>query len=339
MGECEAKKSKWLFAAFGIALVGAVGILVSLSAMAAWEPERPVELIVPARPGSELDQRAQLIKEIIVKYNLMKQPLILANKTGQTFMDVKSNRSDAYQLLIVENLLFTRPMTTGMPFKWKDTTAVALLALEQFVLWTNTQKGYKSTQQYIEAVKAAGPGKLQMGGYGARNADYFLTLALEAEIGSKFKYAPFKSGMEVVDQLVENNIDSSVSNPAEALAHWRTGALTAQCVFDDTRMPYNTKITARQSWSDIPTCKEAGIPVSYQNLLGVFMPPGVSAEQVNYFIEVFKKMTATPEWKRYMESGAFKQAFKSGADFTDWLTNAENFHQTQAKRLWQEFPK
>lgn len=339
MGECEANKSKWLFAAFGIALVGAVGILVSLSAMAAWEPEKQVELIVPAGAGGVLDHRARLIQDIIVKYSLMKQPLSVATRGGEAFLDVKSNRGDAHQLLIADNYLFTRPMTSGMPFRWKDTTPVALLALEQFVLWTNTQKGYKSTKQYIEAVKAAGSSKLQMGGQGGRNEDFFLTLALEWGATIKFKYALFKSGAEVVEQLVENNIDSTVSNPAEALAHWRSGVLTPLCVFDDVRMSYTGKVTASQSWSDIPTCREEGIPVEYQGFLGVFMPPGVSAEQVNYFIEVFKKVVATPEWKSYMENGVFKRTFKSGADFTDWLTNAENFHQTQAKRLWQEFPK
>ncbi|MBX9848042.1 MAG: hypothetical protein K2X64_02015, partial [Rhodocyclaceae bacterium] len=64
----------------------------------------------------------------------------------------------------------------------------------------------------------------------------------------------------------------------------------------------------------------------YVMLRGIFMAPGVSADQVTYFVEVFKKMMATPEWKEYMEKGAFQQTFMSGKEFADWLGKAEALH-------------
>jgi putative tricarboxylic transport membrane protein len=267
---------------------------------------------------------------------LMKQPLVVVNKRSgagaEGFLAVKNSKGDAHQLLIVDNNLFALPMATGLQFNWKDTTPVSMLALEQFVLWTNTQSGYKSAKEYIEAAKAAGPGKFKMGGTGSGVSDHLLTLALEERTGSKFKYVPLKFGAEVANQLVEQNVDSTVNNPAEALIHWRAGTLTAQCVFDDARMPYTDKVTASQSWSDIPTCREAGIPAEFQMLFGILMPPSVNSEQVNYFIEIFRKMVATPEWKSHMENGAFEQTFMVGSIFTDWLAGAEKLHQVHAER-------
>lgn len=316
-------------------LLAVVSGLPFASVAGDWEPERPVEMIVPARAGSDLDQRARLMQDIIVKHKLMKQPLVLVNKSGgagaEGFLAVKNSRGDAHQLLIVDNSLFTVPMFTGLPFNWKDTSPVAMVALEQFLLWTNAQKGYKSANEYIEAAKAAGPGIFKMGGTGAGFPDQILTLALGGVVGSTFNYVPLKS-TEVAAQLALRSLDSTVNNPVEALIHWRSGVLTPQCVFDDERMPYKAKVTKDRSWNDIPTCREAGIPVDYQMLLGILMPLGVTLDQVDYFIEVFRMMTATPEWRSYMENGAFEQTFRTASAFTDWLVQTEIFHQVQMGR-------
>ena len=45
-------------------------------------------------------------------------------------------------------------------------------------------------------------------------------------------YVPFKGGGDVAVQLVGKHVDSTVNNPIEAIAHWRSGALRPLCVFD-----------------------------------------------------------------------------------------------------------
>lgn len=322
--------------AFGKALVGVMGAgliaSVSTSALAAWEPEKQVEFVIPAGTGGGADQMARLMQGIIVKHNLMKQPLVVVNKSGgagaEGFLSVKNAKGDPYKIIITLSNLFTTPLATGVPFNWKDMTPVAMLALDQFILWVNSDTPYKTAKEYIDAAKAAGPGKMKMGGTGSKQEDQIVTAGLEKATGAKFSYIPYKGGGEVAVQLVGKHIDSSVNNPAEAVAQWRAGSLRALCVFDDVRLQYKTKVTATQSWNDIPTCKEAGVPTDYVMLRGIFMPPGVSQDQVNYFVEVFKKMMATQEWKDYMEKGAFNQTFMTGKDFNDWLVKAEALHKT-----------
>ena len=198
-------------------------------------------------------------------------------------------------------------MATGVPFSWKDMTPVSMMALDQFVLWVNAETPYKTANEYIAAVKAAGPNKMKMGGTGSKQEDQIITVGLEKATGTKFIYVPFKGGGDVAVQLVGKHIDSSVNNPIEAVAQWRAGALRPLCVFDDTRMPYKEKVTATQSWADIPTCKEAGVPTDYVMLRGIFMAPGVTPEQQAYYVDLMKKVRDTPEWKEFMEKGAFNQ--------------------------------
>ena len=109
-----------------------------------------------------------------------------------------------------------------------------MMALDQFVLWVNAEKPYKTANEYIAAVKAAGPNKIKMGGTGSKQEDQIITVGIEKATGTKFIYVPFKGGGEVAVQLVGNHIDSTVNNPIEAVAQWRAGELRPLCVFDDT---------------------------------------------------------------------------------------------------------
>jgi len=123
-----------------------------------------------------------------------------------------------------------------------------------------------------------------------------------------------------------------VNNPIEAVAHWRSGKLRPLCVFDGSRMPYKDKVTETMSWYDIPTCKETGIPTQYVMLRGIFMPPGVAPDVVNFYVELFKKVRETPDWKKFMEDGAFNQSFMAGKEYVEWVAKAEDLH----KQLMQE---
>ena len=314
--------------------LAAAAVLATCSAagpaLAAWEPTKPVEFVVPAGTGGGADQMARLIQGIIVKHKLMKESLIVVNKSGgagaEGFLEVKEAKGDPNKIIITLSNLFTTPMATGVPFNWKDMTPVSMMALDQFVLWVNAEKPYKTAGEYIAAVKAAGPNKMKMGGTGSKQEDQIVTAGLEKATGTKFIYVPFKGGGEVAVQLVGNHIDSSVNNPIEAVAQWRAGKLRPLCLFDDQRLPYKAKVTDTMSWGDIPTCKESGVPTDYVMLRGIFMAPGVTADQTAFYVDLLKKVRETPDWKEFMEKGAFNTTSLSGAEFRAWLEKAEAMH-------------
>jgi putative tricarboxylic transport membrane protein len=296
----------------------------------AWEPTKPVEFVIPAGTGGGADQMARLIQGIVVKHKLMKESMVVVNKSGgagaEGFLAVKEAKGDPHKIIVSLSNLFTTPMATGVPFNWKDMTPVSMLALDQFVLWVNAETPYKTAAEYITAVKAAGPSKMKMGGTGSKQEDQIITVGLEKATGTKFIYVPYKGGGEVAVQLVGKHIDSTVNNPIEAVAQWRAGALRPLCVFDDTRMPYKEKVTDKQSWNDIPTCKESGVPTDYVMLRGIFMAPGVAPDQVAFYVDLLKKVRETSDWKEYMEKGAFNTTSMTGAEFRKWLESAENQH-------------
>ncbi|HEY6512750.1 MAG TPA: tripartite tricarboxylate transporter substrate-binding protein [Burkholderiaceae bacterium] len=313
-------------AAVAVVALGAV----AAPATAAWAPEKPVEFVVPAGTGGGADQMARLIQGIVAKHNLMKQPLIVVNKGGgagaEGFLDVKGAKGDPHKIVITLSNLFTTPLATGVPFNWRDMTPVAMLALDQFVLWVNAETPYQTAKQYVDAAKAAGPLKMKMGGTGSKQEDQIITVSLEKSTGTKFIYVPFKGGGDVAVQLTGKHIDSSVNNPVEAVAQWRAGKLRPLCVFDDKRMPYKDPLADGKSWNDIPTCKEAGVPTDYVMLRGIFMPAGVTPDQLAFYVDLLTKVRETQEWKDFMKLGAFNQTFMTGADYVKWVEKNEAAH-------------
>jgi putative tricarboxylic transport membrane protein len=296
----------------------------------AWEPTKNVEFIIPAGTGGGADQMARAIQGIVAKHGLMKQAIVPINKAGgagaEGFLDVKSSSGDPHKIIITLSNLFTTPLATGVPFNWKDLTPVQMLALDNFVLWVNAKSPYKTPKEYIEAAKKAGPGKMKMGGTGAKQEDQIITVAIEEKTGAKFTYIPFKGGGAVATQLVGGHVDSTVNNPIEAVAQWRGGNLRPLCVFEQKRMPYKEKVTDQMSWADIPTCKEAGLDVDYLMLRGIFMPPGVKPEHVQFYVDLFKKVMATPEWNKLMEEGAFNRTALTGKAYAEWVAKEEKRH-------------
>ena len=155
-----------------------------------------MQFIIPAGTGGGADQMARFIQGVVAKNNLMKQPLITVNKGGgagaEGFLEVKKSTGDPHNIIITLSNLFTTPYATGVPFSWKDMTPVAMLALDQFVLWVNAETPYKTAKDYIDAVKAGDDKTFKMGGTGSKQEDQIITVALEKLTApKKFTYVPY----------------------------------------------------------------------------------------------------------------------------------------------------
>jgi tripartite-type tricarboxylate transporter receptor subunit TctC len=301
----------------------ALAILVLGAAPAiAWEPTKPVEIVVAAGAGGASDQMARMMQAAIQKNNLMKQPMVVSLKGGasgaEALMYMKSEAGDPHKVLIAYSLIYMLPLSAKIPFNWRDLTPVAVIALDQFVLWTNTKHPYKTVKEFADAAVKANP-PFKMGGTGSKREDNVLTVFLEKKTGAKFAYLPYKSGGEAATQLVGDHTQSNVNNPSENLEVWRAGQVRALCVFDKERIQYKAKVTDTMSWNDIPTCKEQGVDVQYLMLRAMFLPGKVTPDQTAFYVDLFKKVTQTAEYKDYMEKQALKPVFLTGKDMLTFL--------------------
>src|SRR2546427_735951 len=308
-----------------VALVLTLLIAVPATAVA-WEPTKPIEFVVPAGTGGGADQMARLVAGLAEKHKLSPRPLIPVNKSGgagaERCLYVNGKEGDQHTIIITLANFFTTPLHTGVPFNWKDLTPIARLALHQFILWVSAETPYITAKEYIAGVKerSGGENLLKMGGTGSAQEDQILTIQLEQALGLKFTYVPFKGGGEVCVNLVGKHVDSTVNNPIECVSHWKAGRVRPLAVFDTARIPVG-------EWKEIPTVKEAlGADVNYLMLRGIFGAPSMPKEAVEWYVAFLKKVSETPEWKKYTDDGALKPAFATGPEYVKWVEENEQLH-------------
>jgi putative tricarboxylic transport membrane protein len=306
----------------GLMAAALLAVLAGPLPAGAWEPTKPIEFVIPAGTGGGADQMARLIAGIAEKHNLSPRPFVVVNKSGgagaEGFLHVKGKKGDAHTIIITLSNLFTTPLATGTPFSWRDFTPVARMALDRFILWVNAETPYKTAREYLDAVKAK-PGT-KMGGTGSKQEDQIITVQVEQALGVKFTYVPFKGGGEVCVNLVGKHVDSTVNNPIECVSHWKAGRVRPLAVFDPERIP-------DADWKGIPTVKEAlGLDIQYNMLRGIFGPPDMPKEAVDWYIGFLRKVYDTKDFQDYLHKGALKGAFTTGAEYVTWVEGADALH-------------
>ena len=57
----------------------------------------------------------------------------------------------------------------------------------------------------------------------------------------------------------------------------------------------------------------------------------MTPDQTKYYLDLFKKIRELPDWKEFMDKGAFNQTALTGDAFVDWLGKNEQMHRVLMK--------
>jgi tripartite-type tricarboxylate transporter receptor subunit TctC len=316
------------------ALAAAI-LCAAAPAHADWQPTRTIELVVAAGPGGGTDQLARLMQSVITKYKLAPVATVVLNKGGgngaEGFLDTKLAKGDPHKLIVGTNNAYLLPLVAKLGYQWSELTPVAAVAQDDFILWTPADAPYRTAKELLDAAKAD-PSAFKIGGSQSKDVDQTLTLLINKTYGTKIVYIPFKSGSEAATQLAGKHIAANLNNPSENISQWRAGQVKPLCVFSKTRMSYTTKV-ADKAWSAIPTCKEQGLAIDeYRFPRTVFMPGGVSADQLKFYVNLLKRITQTPEFAEYVERNALAPTFLEGAALAAYIKADES----RARGIFQD---
>jgi putative tricarboxylic transport membrane protein len=297
-------------------LAATVALTLPMGAEAAWQPTKPIEFVVTSGPGGGTDNFARVVQAIIAKHKLTDQPIIVTNKGGgsgaEGYVYAKGAAGDPHKLIFGTNNAYLLPYVAKLAYKKEDLTPVATMALDEFLLWVNAQAPYADAKSFVEAAKAK-PDTIKIGGSQSKDTDQTLTSLLSAATGAKFIYVPFQGGSAAGVQLAGGHIDANVNNPNENIGQWKGGIVKPLCVFSPNRLAAGDKVSGGMGWSDIPTCKEAGLPVDqFQMPRTVWLPSGVPADAVAFYADLLKKVSETPEWKEYVTRTSQTPVFLTG---------------------------
>jgi putative tricarboxylic transport membrane protein len=317
----------------------AAALAIAPAAHAEWKPTKTIEFVATAGPGGGTDNLTRVVQSIITKYKLTDAPIVVVNKPGgsgaEGYVYVKSQPGDPYKVVFGTSNAWQQPLVSKVAFKHTDLTPIAAMAQDEFLLWVKQDAPYQTVQDYLKAV-AARPGDFKMGGAQSKDTDEVLTRMIEKAAHVKFTYIPFKSGAEAAVQLAGGHIDSHVNNPSESVGQWRGGTQRPLCAFSPQRLPEGAKVTQTQGWHDIPTCVESGLDIPrFQQPRTVWLPGKVTADQVAFYVDLMKKVQATPEWKDYIERTSQTDTFLTGGAFDKFVAeDVEHIRKVAAEEGW-----
>jgi len=280
--------------------VSALALAVSATGSLAqdWQPKKPVEFIIMAGTGGGADQIARLLQGLIEQKGLSSRPFIPINKPGgsgaEALRYLQDKAGDDHTVLMTLNSFYTTPIIQeDLGVDPTAFTPIGLMAMDTFLLWVNSDhEEITDLDSYIAAVKGAGL-DWKVGGTGSGQEDSVLTAMMEAAFDYDVTYIPFPGGGTVAKNLVGNQIDSTVNNPSEQMEFYRAGNTKPLVQFTGERMP---------AFPDIPTAKELGVDIEYYMQRSVNGPPGMSAEAVAFYTNLFEELFNSQEWQDYCTS-------------------------------------
>jgi len=308
----------------------------AMPALAEWKPSKPVEFVVTSSAGGGTDNFARVVQSVATKYKLIEQPIIVTNKGGgsgaEGYVYTKGAGGDPHKLTFGTNNAYLLPYVAKLGYKLDDLTPVAALALDEFLIWVNAKSDYKDAKSFIEAAKAK-PETVRVAGSQSKDTDQTLVSLVEQTTGAKFLYVPFQGGSAAAVQLAGGHVDANTNNPNENIGQWQAGMVRPLCVFSPSRLPEGPKVADGMSWSDIPTCKEAGLPLDqYQMPRTVWVPSQVPADAVAFYADMLKKVSETPEWKEYVTRTSQTARFMSGDELKTFIAGDEE----KAKKVFEK---
>jgi putative tricarboxylic transport membrane protein len=296
-------KKQIIFAAF--AVLAACGALAQ-----GFKPTRPIEVVVHTGPGGGSDLLARAVALMIEKEKLLPVRMQVVNKTGGNgavaAAYLAEKKGDPNTLGFFTGVWLNNPLTSAeAKVTLKDLTPVARLVLEPAVIAVKADAPYRTFADFIAAAKQS-PGQLKQSGGSVTSRDNVVRQLLQKNTGARWAFISFPGGGERIAALLGGHVNMMVIEPAEAGEHIRAGNMRVLAQVSDRRLP---------AYPDVPTLKEAGFDIpSVPQVRGVVAPPAVPKENVAYWEDVFRKLTQTDSWRKFLADNQFEDGYQNAAE-------------------------
>lgn len=293
----------------------AAAALVSTGAAAQFKPTKPIEVVVHTGPGGGADVLGRFISNLVEKEKLAPVRLQVTNKTGGgggTAMSyVTEKKGDTHTIALFTGVWLTNPLTQAeAKVTIKDMTPVVRLVLEPAVIAVKGDAPFKTLRDFIEAAKKT-PGQLKQSGGTITGRDNVVRQLLMKNSGANWAFISFPGGGERIAALLGGHVNMMVIEPQEAGEHIRAGNMRVIAQVSDRRLP---------AFPNVPTLKEAGfdVPIVPQ-VRGVVAPPGMPADAVAYYEDLFLRISKTGAWRKYLDENQFEDGYMKSQELAKFF--------------------
>ncbi len=259
--------------AAALAILTALSPLTLVSPAHAQEdyPARPVTLLVPFPPGGVADTVARPVAEALGR--LLKQPVVVENRAGAGggvgMSQAAKAKPDGYTLLLALSSITILPeadkvLGRAPMYQLNQLRPIARFTADPTVLVVRADSPWKTYAEFAAYARAR-PGALTFGSSGTYGTMHVPMEMLEAASGTFMVHVPYTGAGPAVVGLLGSQVDALATGPATIVQHVRSGRLRALAHWGEGRLA---------ALPEVPSLKELGVPVSFAQWAGLFVPAG-----------------------------------------------------------------
>jgi putative tricarboxylic transport membrane protein len=258
---------------------------------------------------------ARALIAIIDQEKLSPVRLQVANKPGggstAASAYVVSKKGDPHVIACYTNVWITDTLVQEAAHnRLQDMTPIVRLVVEPAMVVVKADSPYKTMADFINAAKEK-PGALKMSGGSITSRENIVRQLLMKVTGVRWVFISFPSGGERQAALLGGHVDMMIVDPSEAHEQMRAGKLRPLAQVSDRRLP---------GFPDVPTLKEAGFDIpNLPQMRGVLGTPGMPADAVAFYEDLFFKVSKTPMWQKFLTESQLDGEFVKAAELNAFL--------------------
>ena len=295
---------------FTLAIVGAAMLAPAAMAQTAPYPSKPITMVLGFTPGGISDVLARaLAARLSIQ---MGQTIIVDNKAGAATMIasayVANAAPDGYTLYFQD---MTSHAISAAAYKklsfnpWTDFSMVSLVSSTPLMLISSASTGIKDVKSLIAAAKAS-PQPMPYASSGNGAITHLAGESFKTLTGVNALHVPYKGGSPSTLAVITGEVVYTFSTMPPAVSQMKSGKVYGLAVTSGKRVP-----TA----PDVPTMKEAGVPMEVLLYSGILGPKGMSPAIIERLNAEVNKALASPEMKLTLLNAGADAMIATPAEF------------------------
>jgi putative tricarboxylic transport membrane protein len=301
-------------------------------------------VIAPAAPGGGWDQTARVMQQVLQQTGIARSAPVenipgAAGTIGLArFIGAERGNGDA--VLVSGLIMLGGIVTNDSPVTLGDATPLARLTGEYEVVVVPAASPHRSLTELLAAFKAR-PESISWGGGSAGGSDQILAGLIAEAVGvspARVNYIAFSGGGEALTAIVGGQVTAGINGLAELSPQIDAGTLRALAISSSQRLP----------GVDVPTLKEQGIDVEFENWRSLMAPPGISREDRARLERAIEAMVASAPWREALDRYRWIDRYLAGEPFARYVDTEEQrvrdilrqfgTGDAEARTLWSEGP-
>jgi len=284
------------------------------NAVAQAYPSKNVQIILPYTAGGSTDVIARAVAKRLG--DMWGKSVVVDNRPGASGMigaEIASKAEpDGYTLLsTTSSYPATASVRAKLPFDpAKAIIPVAMFARAPMLFAIHPSVPVKNIKELIALAKK-NPNKFNYGSSGAGGNNHFATALFGAAAGVKMQHVPYKGISMAVTAVASGEIEILIASSSALLPQKDSGRVRILGV---------TSLEKSPLFPGFPAIAQSGAPgYEYQLWWGLFAPAGMTAERIGFINAAVKKMLASADMKKFLDTQGTEPWPQSQAQLADLL--------------------